>query len=63
MGATHGLAKVLGTADRLAVAEKLAEVVFLNESMYSAGFAASWEGIKLLDEGWLVCETHVCQRD
>jgi Aromatic ring hydroxylase len=37
------------------VADKLAEMVFLNESMYSAGLAASWEGSKLLKEGgWWV---------
>ncbi len=55
IGATQGLARAIGIADKPAVAEKLAEMVFLNESMYSAGLAASWEGVKLLDEGgWWV---------
>ncbi len=51
IGAAYELAKSIGVENRPQVAEKLAEMVFLNESMYSAGLAASWEASKLLDEG------------
>ena len=55
IGATYELAKAIGVDNKPNVADKLAEMVFLNESMYSAGLAASWEGSKLLKEGgWWV---------
>ncbi|AFA39325.1 Aromatic ring hydroxylase [Pyrobaculum oguniense TE7] len=49
IGATHNLAKQIGVVDKSHVQEKLTEMVFLNETMYSAGLAASWEGRKLVD--------------
>ncbi|CCC81745.1 4-hydroxyphenylacetate 3-hydroxylase family protein [Thermoproteus tenax] len=55
IGASFNLARQLGIADKPHVQEKLTEMVFLNETMYSAGLAASWEGRKLLkDGGWWV---------
>lgn len=56
IGAAVNLAKQLGVAGKPHVEEKLTEMVFLNESMYSAGLAASWEGKKLVDGpgGWWV---------
>ena len=49
IGAAYNLAKQIGVADKSHVQEKLTEMVFLNETMYSAGLAASWEGRKLVD--------------
>ncbi len=49
IGAAYNLAKQIGIADKPHVQEKLTEMVFLNETMYSAGLAASWEGRKLAD--------------
>lgn len=56
IGTTYDLARQLGgIQDRPHVQSKLTEMVFLNETMYSAGLTASWEGIKLLsDGGWWV---------
>jgi 4-hydroxybutyryl-CoA dehydratase/vinylacetyl-CoA-Delta-isomerase len=55
IGATYELAKAIGVDNKPNVVDKLAEMTFLNESMYSAGLAASWEGSKLLKEGgWWV---------
>jgi len=56
IGAAYNLAKQIGVADKPHVREKLTEMVFLNETMYSAGLAASWEGKKLVegDGGWWV---------
>lgn len=55
IGAAYNLAKQIGVADKPNIVDKLTEMVFLNESMYSAGLAASWEGKKLLkDGGWWV---------
>lgn len=49
LGAAYNLAKQIGVAEKSHVQEKLTEMVFLNETMYSAGLAASWEGKKLVD--------------
>lgn len=49
IGAAHNLAKQIGVADKPHVQEKITEMIFLNETMYSAGLAASWEGRKLAD--------------
>jgi 4-hydroxybutyryl-CoA dehydratase/vinylacetyl-CoA-Delta-isomerase len=55
IGASYGLARQLGVADKPHVQEKLTEMAFLNEAMYSAGLAASWEARRLLkDGGWWV---------
>jgi len=55
IGTAHGLARQLGIADKPHVQEKLTEMVFLNEAIYSAGLAASWEARRLLKNGgWWV---------
>lgn len=55
IGASVNLAKQIGVYDKPHIQNKLVEMVFLNETMYSAGLAASWEAKKLLsDGGWWV---------
>jgi 4-hydroxybutyryl-CoA dehydratase/vinylacetyl-CoA-Delta-isomerase len=57
IGAAYNLAKQIGVADKAHVQDKLTEMVFLNETMYSAGLAASWEGRRVVsseDGGWWV---------
>ncbi|MEL9990124.1 MAG: 4-hydroxyphenylacetate 3-hydroxylase family protein [Thermoproteus sp.] len=57
IGAAYNLAKQLGVADKPHIQDKLTEMVFLNETMYSAGLAASWEGKKIAggeEGGWWV---------
>lgn len=55
IGASVNLAKQIGVYEKPHIQNKLVEMVFLNETMYSAGLAASWEGRKILsDGGWWV---------
>ncbi|MEM0463103.1 4-hydroxyphenylacetate 3-hydroxylase family protein [Pyrobaculum sp.] len=49
IGAAYNLAKQIGVAEKSHIQEKLTEMVFLNETMYSTGLAASWEGKKLAE--------------
>jgi len=55
IGAAANLAKQIGVYDKPNIRDRLTEMVFLNETMYSAGLAASWEAKKLLEDGgWWV---------
>lgn len=56
IGAAYNLASQIGVAGKAHVEDKLVEMTFLNETMYSAGLAASWEGKKVAEGpgGWWV---------
>ncbi len=57
IGACVNLARQMGILDKDHIREKLVEMAFLNESIYAAGLATSWEAIKLTKNdpyGWWV---------
>ncbi|MFN3805045.1 MAG: 4-hydroxyphenylacetate 3-hydroxylase family protein [Pyrobaculum sp.] len=49
IGTAYNLAKQIGVAGKSHIEEKLVEMTFLNEAMYSTGLAASWEGRKIAE--------------
>ncbi|QIW24601.1 4-hydroxybutyryl-CoA dehydratase [Sulfolobus sp. S-194] len=58
IGASMNLAKQLGVEKASHVQEKLTEMIFLTETMYSAGIAASLNAVKVCDNCWWVNPMH-----
>ena len=58
IGASQNLAKQIGVEKASHVQEKLTEMIFLTETMYSAGIAASLNAVKVCDNCWWVNPMH-----
>lgn len=58
IGASQNLAKQIGVEKSSHVQEKLTEMIFLTETMYAAGIAASLNAVKVCDNCWWVNPMH-----
>ncbi|MCH1770300.1 MULTISPECIES: 4-hydroxyphenylacetate 3-hydroxylase family protein [Metallosphaera] len=58
IGASADLAKQIGVDRASHVQDKLTEMIFLTETMYSAGIAASLNAVKMCDNCWWVNPMH-----
>ncbi|AHC52160.1 4-hydroxybutyryl-CoA dehydratase [Sulfolobus acidocaldarius SUSAZ] len=58
IGASADLAKQIGVEKAPHVQDKLTEMIFLTETMYSAGIAASLNAVKMCDNCWWVNPMH-----
>jgi len=58
IGASQNLAKQIGVEKAPHIQDKLTEMIFLTETMYSAGIAASLNGIQVCENCWWVNPMH-----